>query len=142
MKFMVKLIEVENTADCQARKCLKANCEHVTGNLWLYEGDSFCLQGVDFKIIDEQPIDSFGSLSGKELIKMVEDNFNLDLSKIEKIKKANDTLKWMAELAVDDKNLLEFILVLSNSSIEKLIKLISKSDYKPMNTKYPEGMQV
>ena len=72
MNFWVKLIAVKETHDQEARDSLNANCTHVAGDLWLFEGDETSLDpGLDFTIVDEQAIESYGDDSGSNLKKMV-----------------------------------------------------------------------
>lgn len=80
MEFWVKLIQVELGLSVEACKSLRANCTHVDGLLWLFEGDEWTLEedGVKFKILDEQAIESTGGLSKEELIKLCKDTYCFD----------------------------------------------------------------
>lgn len=79
MEFWVKLIEVKNTSDADARNDLQANCTHVAGNLWLFEGDEEALHpGIEFSIVDEQAIEAHGDDSGAAIKKMVCDTYSLN----------------------------------------------------------------
>jgi len=79
MEFMVKLIEVNDTKNVIARDNLYANCTHVANNYWLFEGDEIGLdEGIDFDIVGERPIEAHGDMSGKKIIKMVEEVYNVD----------------------------------------------------------------
>ena len=72
MNFMVKLIEVKDTSCGEARESLYENCTHVAGDMWLFEGDEDGLHpGVDFCVINERAIESYGDMSGKEIKQMV-----------------------------------------------------------------------
>lgn len=79
MEFWVKLIEVKSTRNVDARNDLKANCTHVAGNLWLFEGDEEALHpGIKFKVVDEQAIEAHGDDSSDEIKKMVCDTYSLN----------------------------------------------------------------
>lgn len=79
MEFLVKLIEVNDTKDQVARDDLKANCDHVANNYWLFEGDEFALnEGIDFNIVGEEAIQCYGDMSSSQLIRMVRDVYNID----------------------------------------------------------------
>lgn len=79
MEFLVKLIEVNETKDQDARDNLYANCTHVANNFWLFEGDEeFLNEGIDFYIVGEEHIEAYGDLLGSEIIKMVRDIYNVD----------------------------------------------------------------
>lgn len=73
MEFYVKLIEVNDTKNQDARDSLYANCTHVAKDFWLFEGDSIGLHdGIDFKVIGEQAMEGLGDMSGSEIKKMVD----------------------------------------------------------------------
>lgn len=79
MEFLVKLIEVNDTKDVNARNSLYANCTHVANGFWLFEGDEIALDdGIEFTIIGEQAIESTGDMSGRQIVEMVEEIFNVD----------------------------------------------------------------
>lgn len=79
MGFLVKLIEVHETKDEEARKDLKANCTHVGDDFWLFEGDEEALnEGIDFEICGEQIIEGYGDLTGSQLKEMVRNVYNID----------------------------------------------------------------
>lgn len=79
MEFWIKLIEVLETKNQEARNDLCANCTHVSGNYWLFEGDEFALDdGIEFQIIGEEALEGYGDLSGSEIKKMVIDMYNVD----------------------------------------------------------------
>jgi len=80
MTFMVKLIKVNNTANIEARDNLYANCTHVAGDYWLFEGDEIGLSfGIDFDIVGEEVIESYGSLSGKAIKEMVKEIYGVNI---------------------------------------------------------------
>ncbi len=79
MKFWVKLIEVSDTLNNEARKDLQINCMHITGDYWLFEGEDFALdQGISFNIIGEEAIPCYGGLSGSKLKEFVHETYNVD----------------------------------------------------------------
>ena len=79
MKFSVILIEVNDTKDQKARESLYSNCTHVAKGYWLFEGDTDTLNtGIDFNVVDEAAIESYGDLSGRDIRSMVLDNYNID----------------------------------------------------------------
>ena len=79
MTFLVKLIEVNETKDHNARKDLYANCTHVAKDYWLFEGDKEALnEGIDFVIVGEAAIEAYGGLTGSELKCMVSDAYDID----------------------------------------------------------------
>lgn len=78
---MVKLIEVMETRDNDARDNLYANCTHVGKNYWLFEGDEDALDdGIDFQIVGEQAIEGTGDLSGSEIKAMVCEIYGIERS--------------------------------------------------------------
>ena len=79
MEFLVKLLEVSDTKDQDARDDLYANCCHVAKDFWLFEGDEEALnEGIEFKILGEEAIEGFGDMSGSEIKRMVCDIYNID----------------------------------------------------------------
>lgn len=79
MEFWVKLIEVTETRNSEAREDLQTNCTHVAGNLWLFEGDEEALdEGITFNIIGEEAIENYGDLSSTQLKRMLIDVYNVD----------------------------------------------------------------
>lgn len=79
MKFLVKLIEVDETKDQDARDDLYANCTHVGNNYWLFEGETWALDdGIEFTLVKEEAIEAYGDLTGSEIKKMVIDTYNID----------------------------------------------------------------
>jgi len=79
MDFLVKLIEVTETKNKEARDDLYANCTHVANNYWLFEGDEDALNdGISFDIVGEEAIECTGDLSSSELKKMVANTYNVD----------------------------------------------------------------
>lgn len=81
MEFLVKLISVKRTRDNDAREDLYANCTHVVGDLWLFEGDEDSLnEGIKFEVLDEKPIEGTGDLDSDEILKLVNENYNVDLN--------------------------------------------------------------
>lgn len=79
MEFWVKLIEVNETKEQDARDFLNANCTHVANNYWLYEGDEEVIDdGIDYTIVGEEALEGYGDLSGSEIKKMVRDIYNVD----------------------------------------------------------------
>jgi hypothetical protein len=79
MEFLVKLIKVHDTRNQEARDNIQANCTHVANDYWLFEGDEIVLGGLRFTVIDEVPIESYGSLTGKELKRMVSNYYNVTI---------------------------------------------------------------
>jgi hypothetical protein len=79
MTFMVKLIEVHDTRNQEARENLQDDCTHVANDYWLFEGDEIVLGGLRFTIIDEVPIEAYSSLTGKELKRMVSSYYNVTI---------------------------------------------------------------
>jgi hypothetical protein len=79
MEFLVKLIEVKDTKDQDARENLMANCTHVAKDFWLFEGDESSLHyGIDFAIIKEEAIEGYGDLSGSEIKRIVCEIYDID----------------------------------------------------------------
>lgn len=79
MEFMVKLIEVNETKNIEARDSLYRNCTHVARDFWLYEGDMEALnEGIDCILVGEQAIEGTGGLTGSEIKKLVIDLYNID----------------------------------------------------------------
>jgi hypothetical protein len=79
MEFWVKLIEVTETRNGEAREDLNANCTHVGNDYWLFEGDEEALNdGISFNIVGEEAIEGYGDLSGSKLKKMVREIYNVD----------------------------------------------------------------
>jgi len=77
VEFWVKLIKVKETKDQDARDNLYANCTHVSGSYWLFEGDEDYLdEGIDFKVIGADAIEGYDDLSGSEIKSMVEEAYN------------------------------------------------------------------
>lgn len=79
MEFWVKLIEVNETKNQEARDDLNANCTHIANNYWLFEGDQEALnEGIEFNIVGEEALENYGDLSSSELKRMVRDIYNVD----------------------------------------------------------------
>lgn len=79
MEFMVKLIEVRETLDQDARDDLCGNCTHVAHDYWLFEGDEEALnEGITFDIVGEEAIEGHGDLTGSQIKKMVCEIYNID----------------------------------------------------------------
>lgn len=79
MEFLVKLIEVNETKDQEARDDLTVNCTHVANNYWLFEGEDYALnEGIKFDIVGEEAIEGYGDLSGSEIKKMVIEVYGVD----------------------------------------------------------------
>lgn len=79
MEFLVKLIEVRDTKNVDARDNLYANCTHVADRYWLFEGDVEALdKGIDFVVVDEQAIEATGDMSGTQIADMVANVFVVD----------------------------------------------------------------
>ena len=79
MEFWVKLIEVLDTSDGEARNDLQANCTHVSGDYWLFEGDEEALhEGIKFQIAGEEAIEAYGDLSKDQVKKMVIETYGID----------------------------------------------------------------
>lgn len=79
MEFLVKLIEVCDTKDQEARDNLYSNCCHVAKDFWLFEGDEEALNnGIEFKIVGEAAIGGYGDMTGIEIKRMVCEIYNID----------------------------------------------------------------
>lgn len=77
--FEVNLIRVRDTDSVNARNNLYANCTHVAGDYWLFEG---CVEiglddGIVFDVIGTAAIDATGDMSQSELRTMVCNAFEL-----------------------------------------------------------------
>jgi len=80
MQFLVKLIQVIDTSDQDARDDLSYNCDHVFEDYWLFEGNLEALhKGITYSLIEEAGIDGYGDLKGSEIIKMVEEVYLIPL---------------------------------------------------------------
>ena len=55
VEFWVSLIKVSNGNNPAAKAALEANCTHVKGPYWIFEGETYCLEGdgVNFEVIGE-----------------------------------------------------------------------------------------
>lgn len=79
MEFLVKLIDVSETENQDARDSLKANCDHVATTFWLFEGDECALdEGIKFSVVGEAAIEAYGDLSGSEIREMVIETYGVD----------------------------------------------------------------
>ena len=79
MEFWVKLIEINETKDADARDDLQRNCTHVARNYWLFEGDEEALNdGIDFDVVGDEAIEGHGDLTSREIIDMVSEIYNVD----------------------------------------------------------------
>jgi len=81
-KFQVKLIEVTDAADEEARERLQDNCTHIAGNMWLFEGEEYALDGVTFTVVCEEAMGAYGDLSTTQLIAVVSDTFRVSLGEV------------------------------------------------------------
>lgn len=79
MEFWIKLLEVEGTSCQSARDDLQSNCTHVASNFWFFEGEEdFLHEGISFRVVGEEALQSYGDLTGDELKKIIVDIFNVD----------------------------------------------------------------
>jgi len=79
MEFWMKLIEVLETKNQEARDNLYSNCTHVSGDFWLFEGETFALNdGIKFQLVGEEALQGLGDLSGSEIKKMVVEMYGVD----------------------------------------------------------------
>ena len=82
VEFWVSLIKVSNGNNPAAKAALEANCTHVKGPYWLYEGETDCLEadGVKFEVVGEGAVGSLGGISQAELVAVCLDDLGVDLS--------------------------------------------------------------
>lgn len=79
MEFWIKLIEVLETKNQEARDNLYSNCTHVGNDFWLFEGETFALNdGIKFQLVGEEALQGLGDLSGSEIKKMVIEMYGVD----------------------------------------------------------------
>lgn len=79
MEFWIKLIEVNETKDQDARNDLYANCTHVANDYWLFEGETeFLDDGIDLYIVGEEAWGGCGDLTGSQIKKEVIERYNID----------------------------------------------------------------
>lgn len=83
--FAVTLIQVVKFTKPDAEESLKANCTHVKNDVWIFEGDDWCLSedGVNFNVLDTGIVGSLGGLTEAELIQICKESFTFDHSAIE-----------------------------------------------------------
>lgn len=81
MEFLTSLIVVDDYQPQRAIESLHANCTHVFGNVWIFEGNTEVLEedGVRFNVVLEAAVPSLGGLSQKELIELCDDCFGEDV---------------------------------------------------------------
>ena len=82
VEFWVSLIKVSNGNNPAAKAALEANCTHVKGPYWIFEGETYCLEGdgVNFEVIGEGAVGSLGGLSQSELVGVCLNDFGVDLN--------------------------------------------------------------
>lgn len=85
-QFIVNLIETTPNQTQEAINFLQANCTHIycandLCNFWIYEGDIECLDdaGVDYCDQGEGIVGCLGDLSQGAKIKLVYDEFGIDV---------------------------------------------------------------
>ena len=85
VEFWVSLIKVSNGNNPAAKAALEANCTHVKGPYWIFEGETYCLEGdgVNFEVIGEGAVGSLGGISQAELVAVCLNDFGVDLSAVE-----------------------------------------------------------
>lgn len=81
IEFWVSLIVTAKGQMGEAERSLEANCTYIDNNVWIFEGDIGCLEedGVLFNVIEEGAVPCLGDMSTKELVKLCEDIFGVDV---------------------------------------------------------------
>lgn len=74
MTFSVKLIHINHKQTNDDWADIKANCTHVEGPYWIYEGDEFALSG-NFVVLDHGFVECLGGLSKDELLEVCDQSF-------------------------------------------------------------------
>jgi len=84
-QFEVNLIVVADKQTHAAKQSIEGNCTHVTGNVYLMEGDlgSLLDDGAVFNHIDIGVVGALGGLTEKKKIALVNDIFGVDPTKLE-----------------------------------------------------------
>ena len=82
IEFWVSLLKVSNGNNPAVKAALEANCTHVKGPYWIFEGETECLEddGVAFEVVGEGAVGSLGGLSQPELVAVCLDDLGVDLS--------------------------------------------------------------
>lgn len=85
MEFWVNLIVTAKEQSDKAADNLKGNCTYIDNNVWIYEGERWCLEddGVLFNVISEGAVPCLGDLSQKELVELCSDIFDVDIYGVE-----------------------------------------------------------
>ena len=72
----------ELVIDPAVNAALEANCTHVKGPYWIYEGETDCLEadGVEFEVVGEGAVGSLGGISQAELVSVCLNDLGVDLN--------------------------------------------------------------
>lgn len=84
MEFLVNLIVIADEQTNKAKQALNDNCTHVTGNVYLMEGDleSLLDDELVFNFLGESVVGSLGGLKERELIRIVYQSFGKNAEKL------------------------------------------------------------
>ena len=104
MTFLVNLIKSAPT------EFLKDNATHVTGHYWLYEGMLECIGG-SFENLGEAAVPSLGGLSESELIDLVKNYFDVNLSTGDIDKKIDLLMDGLSDLMLNRGDVFFFVSV-------------------------------